>query len=192
MVSARSKQREAVAITGHVPVRGQSAWRGDAPVLTDAGLYVSVPLVRRLLAYSLDQAMLIVVTVAAALAAGMPADVLLNTGTDPAQQTQGVQALAFGGLALAFGYGWLSVATMGGTVGMRLLGMQVVMTGTGRWPNYAVAAARAVVFLLIVSVAAAVTLGPGALALALTPLLDRTARLRAWHDKAVGTVLVRR
>ena len=76
-------------------------------------------------------------------------------------------------LAVFFGYSWLSVATTGGTVGHRLFGMRVSALD-GRWIGLWRSAIRVALLLLVI------------------PATIWDADNRGLHDKAAGTVLVRR
>lgn len=76
-------------------------------------------------------------------------------------------------LAIFFVYSWLAIATTGGTVGHRLLGLRI-STLDGRWIGLWRSALRVALLLLII------------------PATIWDADNRGLHDKAAGTVLVRR
>lgn len=93
-------------------------------------------------------------------------------------------------LAAALGsglvYEWLMLAYKGATLGKMALGIKVVNQGTGQFLSFGSAFVRP-----LVPLAASVFCSLLALLVYLSPLFDRSGRLRGWHDKAADDVVIK-
>jgi uncharacterized RDD family membrane protein YckC len=103
--------------------------------------------------------------------------------------------IAAGGLALFFLamfalvvlYEVVTTATMGATLGKKILGLSVVNSRNGQRPGFGACLLRwgfpAVVGMF--------TCGLGQLLILLSPFFDNTGKLQGWHDKAANTFVVK-
>jgi uncharacterized RDD family membrane protein YckC len=147
---------------------------GPAPGLRYAGFWI------RTLAALVDA----VVTFALLLAVGVVASSLPTGDTT-------TTAVAAAAITIAALGGWLALqivvpGRLGGTLGMRMLGMWIVREHDGSQIGYALAAGRLGVFLGL----GWITLGVGALVDVAFVAFD--PRKQAVHDKACSTLVVRR
>ncbi|MGO9157991.1 RDD family protein [Mycobacterium sp.] len=93
-------------------------------------------------------------------------------------------------LAAAMGsglvYEWLMLAHWGATLGKMALGIKVVNQVTGQLLGFGSAFVRP-----LVPLAASVFCTLLALLVYLSPLFDKSGRLRGWHDKAADDVVIK-
>ena len=92
-------------------------------------------------------------------------------------------------LVVSFLYDSLLIGFLGGTVGMKLLGLSVVRASDGQVPpGYGPAAIRA----LLLVVLGTLLCGVGYLVIGFSFLWDGKKRRQGWHDKAAGVFVIRR
>ena len=90
-------------------------------------------------------------------------------------------------LVVYFLYDALLIGFLGGTLGMKMLGLQVVRTSGGGAPGFGPAAIRSV----LLTVVGTVLCGVGYLVIGLSFLWDGSKHRQGWHDKAAGVYVVR-
>ncbi|MFJ5828640.1 RDD family protein [Streptomyces sp. NPDC093089] len=125
------------------------------------------------------------------------------TGLDPAssayQNCLNDQAAAAGGILAAFFgmlfllfiatmlYEWLMIAFVGATLGKMVLGLRVVKENTGGKPGLGGGFIR-----WIIPMAGAIVCGIGQLLVYLSPFFDSTGKTQGWHDRAAGTLVIKK
>ncbi|MFJ8438267.1 RDD family protein [Kitasatospora griseola] len=110
---------------------------------------------------------------------------------DQAQQSAGVVAAMFGMIA-AVGifnllYEWLMVGLVGATLGKMALGLRVVKENTGQNPGIGAGFVR-----FIIPQVGYLVCGIGLLLVWLSPFFDNSGKLQGWHDRAAGTVVIKK
>ncbi|MFD5103459.1 RDD family protein [Streptomyces albidochromogenes] len=106
------------------------------------------------------------------------------------EASAGIIAIAFGSL-LVFGlitllYEWLMVAFVGATLGKMVLGVKVIKENTGQNPGLGGGFIR----WIIPMVGAFVCIGQ--LLVYLSPFFDNSGKLQGWHDRAAGTLVIKK
>lgn len=93
------------------------------------------------------------------------------------------------GLFMAVGllYEWLLVAFTGATLGKFAMGLRVVKENTGQNPGVGGGFIR-----FIIPSVGALLCGIGQLLVYLSPFFDNTGKLQGWHDRAAGTVVIKK
>jgi uncharacterized RDD family membrane protein YckC len=92
-------------------------------------------------------------------------------------------------LVAGFLYDSLLIGFLGGTLGMKLLGLSVVRASDGQSPvGYGAAAIRA----LLLVVVGTILCGVGYLVIGFSFWWDGKKRRQGWHDKAAGVLVIRR
>ena len=91
-------------------------------------------------------------------------------------------------LAAGFLYDSLLIGFMGGTLGMKLVGIRVVGASDGQLPGFRRGAIRALVLVVL----GTILCGIGYLIIGLSFLWDSSKRGQGWHDKAAGVYVVRK
>lgn len=95
--------------------------------------------------------------------------------------------LALAGTAVSgLVYEWLMLAYKGATLGKMALGIKVVNSGTGHHLSFGSAFVRP-----LVPLAASVFCNLLGLLVYISPLFDRSGRLRGWHDRAADDVVIK-
>ncbi|PJE94792.1 RDD family protein [Streptomyces carminius] len=105
---------------------------------------------------------------------------------------------ALGGIAAMFAmlalfavllllYEWLMIAFKGATVGKMVLGLKVVREADGRLPGVGGGFIR-----YIIPVVGAFLCYIGAVLVYLSPFFDNSGKLQGWHDRAAGTVVIKK
>lgn len=84
-------------------------------------------------------------------------------------------------------YEWLMIGITGATLGKRALGLRVVRETTGEVPGVGAAFIR-----YIIPIVGAFVCYIGALLVYLSPFFDNTGKLQGWHDRAAGTLVIKR
>ena len=90
-------------------------------------------------------------------------------------------------LVVYFFYDALLIGFLGGTLGMKMLGIRVVRTSGGGAPGFGPAAIRSV----LLTVVGTMLCGVGYLVIGLSFLWDGSKHRQGWHDKAAGVYVVR-
>ncbi|WP_255954106.1 RDD family protein [Streptomyces odontomachi] len=84
-------------------------------------------------------------------------------------------------------YEWLMIGITGATLGKRALGLRVVRETTGEVPGIGAAFIR-----YIIPIVGAFLCYIGALLVYLSPFFDNTGKLQGWHDRAAGTLVIKK
>ncbi|MFD2122458.1 RDD family protein [Streptomyces cirratus] len=84
-------------------------------------------------------------------------------------------------------YEWLMIAFVGATVGKLALGLKVVKENTGQVPGVGGGFIR-----WIIPMVGAFLCGIGQLLVYLSPFFDNSGKLQGWHDRAAGTIVVKK
>jgi len=87
---------------------------------------------------------------------------------------------------VSFLYDALLIGLVGGTLGMKLLGVKVIRASDGRLPGFGAGAIRA----LILVVLGPLLCGIGYLIIGFSFFWDGKKRRQGWHDKAAGVLVV--
>lgn len=93
--------------------------------------------------------------------------------------------LIFGLITLL--YEWLMIAFVGATLGKMALGLKVVKENTGQNPGLGGGFIR-----WIIPMVGAFVCGIGQLLVYLSPFFDNSGKLQGWHDRASGTLVVKK
>ncbi|MFE5713509.1 RDD family protein [Streptomyces sp. NPDC056501] len=103
----------------------------------------------------------------------------------------GILAAFFGFLFLLFIatmlYEWLMISFVGATLGKMAVGLRVVKESTGGKPGLGGGFIR-----WIIPMAGALVCGIGQLLVYLSPFFDSTGKTQGWHDRAAGTVVIKK
>ncbi|MFE5735143.1 RDD family protein [Streptomyces sp. NPDC056528] len=103
----------------------------------------------------------------------------------------GIMAAFFGFIFLIFIatmlYEWLMIAFVGATLGKMAVGLRVVKEATGGKPGIGGGFIR-----WIIPMVGAVLCGIGQLLVYLSPFFDNSGKLQGWHDRAAGTLVVKK
>jgi uncharacterized RDD family membrane protein YckC len=93
------------------------------------------------------------------------------------------------GLLMAFNllYEWLMVGLAGATFGKMALGLRVVKENTGQTPGLGGSFVR-----FIIPVVGALLCYIGAILVYLSPFFDNSGKLQGWHDRAAGTLVIKK
>jgi hypothetical protein len=147
------------------------------------------PMGRRLLAYLVDQAAVVVCGGALLLGAVLPAvratGASASPGTAVPVADPATLLLGWGMLGALAVFQWWAQGTRGWTVGKYLLGLRTVDVRSGR----PVGMGRIFVRGFVVG-AGTLVLGVGQLVVLASPLWDRSGRNRGWHDLSAGDEVV--
>lgn len=84
-------------------------------------------------------------------------------------------------------YEWLMIAVKGATFGKMALGLRVVKETDGQVPGVGGGFIR-----YIIPVVGAFLCGIGQLLVYLSPFFDNSGKLQGWHDRAAGTVVIKK
>ncbi|MER5806884.1 RDD family protein [Streptomyces sp. NPDC002033] len=84
-------------------------------------------------------------------------------------------------------YEWLMIAFVGATVGKLALGLKVVKENTGQNPGLGGGFIR-----WIIPMVGAFLCGIGQILVYLSPFFDNSGKLQGWHDRAAGTIVVKK
>ncbi|AXK32929.1 RDD family protein [Streptomyces armeniacus] len=84
-------------------------------------------------------------------------------------------------------YEWLMIALMGGTFGKLALGLRVVRETDGQLPGVGGGFIR-----YIIPIVGAFLCYIGAVLVYLSPFFDNSGKLQGWHDRAAGTVVIKK
>ncbi|MFE9457241.1 RDD family protein [Streptomyces californicus] len=84
-------------------------------------------------------------------------------------------------------YEWLMVSFLGATVGKLALGLRVVKENSGGLPGLGGAFIR-----YIIPMVGAFLCYIGALLVYLSPFFDNSGKLQGWHDRAAGTLVIKK
>ncbi|MEE1939428.1 RDD family protein [Streptomyces sp. TRM 70361] len=110
---------------------------------------------------------------------------------DNAEQALGGIAAIFAVIAvlsvLMLVYEWLMIAFKGATVGKMALGLKVVKEADGRLPGVGGSFIR-----YIIPMVGAFLCYIGAILVYLSPFFDNSGKLQGWHDRAAGTVVIKK
>jgi len=120
-----------------------------------------------------------------------------GTYTDPGYDScindasASIVATMFGAI-LIFGlitllYEWLMVAFVGATLGKMALGLKVVKESTGQNPGIGGGFIR-----WIIPMVGAIVCGIGQLLVYISPFFDNSGKLQGWHDRAAGTLVIKK
>ncbi|MER5869042.1 RDD family protein [Streptomyces sp. NPDC002044] len=112
----------------------------------------------------------------------------MNNNTEAAG---GILAAFMGAMFLLFIatllYEWLMIAFLGATVGKLALSLRVVKENTGQAPGLGGGFIR-----WIIPMVGAFLCGIGQLLVYLSPFFDNSGKLQGWHDRAAGTIVVKK
>ncbi|QNE75474.1 RDD family protein [Streptomyces finlayi] len=84
-------------------------------------------------------------------------------------------------------YEWLMIAFVGATVGKLAVGLRVVKESTGQNPGLGSSFIR-----YIIPIVGAFLCYIGAILVYLSPFFDNSGKLQGWHDRAAGTLVVKK
>ncbi|MFI6445472.1 RDD family protein [Kitasatospora sp. NPDC050543] len=84
-------------------------------------------------------------------------------------------------------YEWLMVALAGATLGKLALGLRVVKEADGQVPGIGGGFVR-----FIIPIVGYFVCGIGLLLVYLSPFFDNSGKLQGWHDRAAGTVVIKK
>ncbi|MER5635252.1 RDD family protein [Streptomyces nitrosporeus] len=84
-------------------------------------------------------------------------------------------------------YEWLMISFLGATVGKMALGLRVVKENTGRNPGLGGGFIR-----YIIPIVGALLCYIGTILVYLSPFFDNSGKLQGWHDRAAGTLVVKK
>ncbi|QKW19903.1 RDD family protein [Kitasatospora sp. NA04385] len=84
-------------------------------------------------------------------------------------------------------YEWLMVGLAGATIGKMALGLRVVRENDGQHPGVGGGFIRYILPLL-----GGLVCGIGTLLVFISPFFDNSGKLQGWHDRAAGTVVIKR
>jgi uncharacterized RDD family membrane protein YckC len=84
-------------------------------------------------------------------------------------------------------YEWLMISLLGATLGKMALGLRVVKESTGQAPGLGAGFVR-----YIIPIVGVFLCYIGALLVYLSPFWDSTGKLQGWHDRAAGTVVIKK
>ncbi len=84
-------------------------------------------------------------------------------------------------------YEWLMIGLKGATFGKMAMGLRVARERDGQLPGLGSAFLR-----YIIPIAGAFLCYIGAVLVYLSPLFDNTGKQQGWHDKAAGTVVIKK
>ncbi len=84
-------------------------------------------------------------------------------------------------------YEWLMISFLGATLGKMALGLKVVRESTGQPPGLGAGFVR-----YIIPVVGVFLCYIGALLVYLSPFFDNTGKLQGWHDRAAGTLVIKK
>ncbi|GAA3492591.1 MULTISPECIES: RDD family protein [Streptomyces] len=117
--------------------------------------------------------------------------------TDPGYQScvndisGGFVAAFFAAIAvfalIALLYEWLMVSIWGATLGKMVLGVKVVKENTGQAPGLGAGFIR-----WILPMVGSLFCGLGTLLVYLSPFFDNSGKLQGWHDRAGGTIVIKK
>ncbi|MFE9570075.1 RDD family protein [Streptomyces sp. NPDC006692] len=98
----------------------------------------------------------------------------------------------FFGAILIFGlitllYEWLMISFVGATLGKMALGLKVIKENTGQNPGLGGGFIR-----WIIPMVGAFICGIGQLLVYLSPFFDNSGKLQGWHDRAAGTLVIKK
>ncbi|MFF9070714.1 RDD family protein [Streptomyces sp. NPDC014646] len=84
-------------------------------------------------------------------------------------------------------YEWLMISLVGATLGKMALGLKVVKESTGQNPGLGAGFIR-----YIIPIVGAFLCYIGAVLVYLSPFFDNSGKLQGWHDRAAGTLVVKK
>ncbi|MFJ6695961.1 RDD family protein [Streptomyces sp. NPDC091272] len=103
----------------------------------------------------------------------------------------GIVATLFAAMAVLFLitllYEWLMVSIWGATLGKMVLGVKVVKENTGQAPGLGAGFIR-----WIIPMVGAFLCYIGAILVYLSPFFDNSGKLQGWHDRAGGTIVIKK
>ncbi|MFI0979933.1 RDD family protein [Streptomyces sp. NPDC021093] len=110
---------------------------------------------------------------------------------DAANASVGIVAAFFGAIAvfalIALLYEWLMVSIWGATLGKMVLGVKVIKESTGQAPGLGAGFIR-----WIIPMVGSLFCGLGTLLVYLSPFFDNSGKLQGWHDRAGGTIVIKK
>ncbi|MET9516005.1 RDD family protein [Streptomyces sp. NPDC002994] len=110
---------------------------------------------------------------------------------DGAEAAGGIFAAFFGAIMVIFVatllYEWLMISFAGATLGKMVLGLKVVKENTGQVPGIGGGFIR-----WIIPMVGAILCGIGQLLVYLSPFFDNSGKLQGWHDRAAGTLVIKK
>ncbi|UQX02621.1 RDD family protein [Streptomyces sp. RerS4] len=110
---------------------------------------------------------------------------------EQAEAAGGMIAALFGTLALigiaTLLYEWLMISFVGATLGKMALGLKVVKENTGSVPGLGGGFIR-----WIIPMVGSFLCGIGQILVYLSPFFDNSGKLQGWHDRAAGTIVVKK
>ncbi|MFD8483764.1 RDD family protein [Kitasatospora sp. NPDC059673] len=108
-----------------------------------------------------------------------------------AQASTGAAAALFGMVAVVaifnLLYEWLMISFAGATLGKMALGLRVVKENTGQNPGAGAGFVR-----FIIPQVGYFLCGIGMLLVFLSPFFDNSGKLQGWHDRAAGTLVIKK
>lgn len=110
---------------------------------------------------------------------------------DQTAASSGALATALGFMAafaiFALLYEWLMISFVGATLGKMALGLKVVKESTGQPPGLGAGFVR-----YIIPIVGVFLCYIGALLVYLSPFFDSSGKRQGWHDRAAGTVVIKK
>ncbi|MEU5215642.1 RDD family protein [Streptomyces sp. NPDC020807] len=116
----------------------------------------------------------------------------VNKAAEDAGAAAGGIIAALFGVLLILGiatmlYEWLMVAFVGATLGKMAVGLRVVKEATGAKPGLGGSFIR-----WIIPMAGSLLCGLGQILVYLSPFFDNSGKLQGWHDRAAGTIVIKK
>ncbi|MFG2330431.1 RDD family protein [Streptomyces sp. NPDC048604] len=110
---------------------------------------------------------------------------------EQAEAAGGMIAAVFGMLAIVaiatMLYEWLMIAFVGATLGKMALGLRVIKENTGQKPGLGGGFIR-----WIIPIVGAFLCYIGAILVFISPFFDNSGKLQGWHDRAAGTLVIKK
>lgn len=122
-----------------------------------------------------------------ALFAGLASTLGLHGSDDSANDLHLVFTFMWVVSGVALLYEWLMIAFLGQTLGKMAVGLRVVRARDGEHPGLALGFVR-----FIIPVAGVFLCYIGAILVYLSPTFDSSGKSQGWHDKAAGTLVIKR
>ncbi|MEV6163721.1 RDD family protein [Streptomyces sp. NPDC052052] len=196
-----------------VPPQGQPGYGYGYPQQAPGTLqanngYINIPALgtvqiasmgRRLGARAIDSAVIgvilsIIMGIGLAGAVGIAQDCDVNAADYNAcvdDASTGFIAVMFTWIAVIAGfsllYEWLMISFVGATVGKLAVGLRVVKENTGQNPGIGAGFIR-----YIIPIVGAFLCYIGAVLVYLSPFFDNSGKLQGWHDRAAGTLVIKK
>lgn len=162
--------------TGYVDVPG----RGPT-LLANGGQRVGARIIDTVIVYAVIIVLYIIFGV------GMLAASSSSSRTTGSVAAGGLIVFFLASFAMVVLYEVVTTATMGATLGKKMLGLSVINSRNGQKPGFGAALLR----WGFPAVVGWFTCGLGQLLILLSPFFDNTGKMQGWHDKAANTFVIK-